>query len=257
MNLRQIREECWGIARETATIDEARLWTTAEMNLYINRVYRVIARETKCIRDSITASVCRITSAPPIDIAALTALAATDSWYAQDLAWYNDPTSWLNGQLVAPYSYALSPFVLDVDECKWSTRQWRLTKVSVKKWQINPWWEQVLGMPTEFCTDGDNNRLFLNFRSDTADTLKLTVRRLPLADLVADTDIPEFRTHYHDFFRYGVLEQMYSKQDSQAFDQVKALDFKMIFLKDLDEIKQQEVILDNRLHPNYSMDGFR
>lgn len=257
MTLKEIRDEAWSIARETATNDIDRLWTTAEMNAYINRTYRVIARETKCIRDSLTSAVCRITSAPPADIATLTALAATDEWYAQDLNWYNDANSWLNSRLVAPYSYPLSPLILDVEECKWSTRQWKLTKVSIDKWRTNPWWEQVTGMPTEFCTDGDNGRLFVNFRSDTADVLKLTVRRLPLSSLVNDDDVPEFRAHYHDYFRYGVLEQMYSKQDSQAFDEVKALDYKALFLKDLDEIKQQETIVTNRLRVNSSLDGFR
>jgi len=54
MTLEEIRQECWDEARETATNDIDRLWTTSEMNRYINRVYRNIARETRCIRDSIT-----------------------------------------------------------------------------------------------------------------------------------------------------------------------------------------------------------
>ena len=56
---------------------------------------------------------------------------------------------------------------------------------------------------------------------------------------------------------YGVLAYMYEKQDSQAFDQVKALDFKTRFLQDVNEIKQQEVILNTRLNPNYSINAFR
>lgn len=257
MNLSEIRQECWDEARETAENDLDRLWTTSEMNRYINRVYRNIARETKCIRDSITSSICRITSSVPADLAALQTLALTDDFAAQDLDWYNSTDSWLYHTLVAPYSFALSPLIITVDECKWTNKQWRLTHVSIKKWQVNPWWEQVIGMATEYATDGDTNRLFVNFRTTDTDTLKLTVRRLPLVDLVSDTDVPEFKSDYHDFFKNGVLELMYRKQDSQTFDAVKAVDYHTKFLLDLDEIKQSEAILDNRLRANASLNAFR
>jgi len=258
VNLKEIRQECWSEARETATNDVDRLWTTADMTGYINRIYRFIARETRCIRDTITPSVCRITCAPPADLAALTTLAATDSWAAQDLGWYNGGSdSWLTGQLVAPYSFPLSSLVLEVEECKFATHQWKLTKVSIAKWQTNPWWEQVVGMPTEYATDGDNNRLFVNFRFTAADVLKLAVRRLPLANLVVDGDSPEFRTSYHDFLKNGVLSLMYLKHDSQTFDPAKSADYEGKFKLDLDEIKQQESILDRRLRVNSSLEGFR
>jgi hypothetical protein len=257
MNLQQLRNEAWDIAREVGTSDIDRLWTTAEMNRYINRVYRFIARETKCIRDSVPSTLTRITVAPYADLAALTAAAATDVWAAQDLAYYNDTNSWLYQKLVAPYVFDLSPFVIDIDEVKWTTKQWRLPKVSVNKWQINPYWEQTLGMPTEHCTDYSNNKLAINFRAQDSDVLRLIVRRMPLVDLVADSDVPEIRVHYHDFMLNGILAQMYSKQDSQTFDAVKALDFEMRYKADVDEIKQQETVLDQRLKPNHSMDAFR
>ena len=259
MNLKQLREEAWDIAREIAVIDSDRLWTTKEMNRYINRVYRHIARETRCIRDAETLSICRIASTVPTDLAELTSLAATDARYAQDLVWYNEPTSWLYQHLVAPYIYDLHPLIIDIDEVKWAStsRTWRLNKVSVNKWQVNPVWEQTIGMPTEYCTDYSNGRIAINFRADTSDTLKLTVRRMPLTDLVLDTDVPEYRTHYHDFMINGILWQMYSKQDSQTFDGEKAVAYQARFLADVDEIKQQETILDQRLKPNHSLDAFR
>lgn len=256
MNIRELREEAWDIARETATVDSQRLWTTKEMNRYINRVYRYIARETRCIRDDITTDICRIVSDPPADIATLQTLALTDVYAAQDLAWYNG-TGWLSGKLVAPYIYPLSPLIIDIDEVKWTTRAWKLTRSSVTRWQTNVWWEQVTGMPTEYATDLANNTIALNFRSLESDTLKLIVRRLPLADLISDTDTPEFKTHYHDFMVNGILWQMYSKQDAEAFDKTAADKYYGMFLRDVDEIKQQESIMDNRLKPNYAMSAFR
>lgn len=264
MNLKQIREEAWDIAREVATVDLDRLWTTREMNRYINRTYRFIARETKCIRDSTTASVCMI----PVNVVDYTTYVAGTI----DYIWANttvisditdpayDPTAgkyWLFHQNVTPYKYALNPLILDIDEVKWTNRSWKLTKVSVSKWQINPWWEQVVGMPTEYATDLDNNTLAINFRDTTADILRLHVRRLPLTDLVFDTDTPEFRTHYHDYFVNGVLWQMYAKQDVETFDLAKAAMYKADFYADIDEIKQQERILNQKLNPNHSLDAFR
>jgi hypothetical protein len=257
MNLRELREEAWDIARETAINDVDRLWTKREMDRYINRVYRFIARETKCIRDASPSTLTRITVAPPADLAALTTLATTDVYAAQDLVWYNDVNSWLYQKLVTPYVYALSPLVLDIDECKWTNKQWRLTKVSVNKWQVNPWWEQTLGMPTEYCTDLSNNTLTINYRAQDTDTLRLVIRRMPLTDLVSDTDEPEFRSHYHDFMVNGILWQMYSKQDAEIADKQKATEFYALYMKDVDEVKQQETILDQRLKPNHSMDAFR
>jgi hypothetical protein len=258
MNLKELRTEAWDIARETGTTDDNRLWTTKEMNRYINRTYRNIAKETRCIRDSETTSLCLI-SCPVVDYTTYTP-GTLDYIWANTLVDPLDPTSgkyWLFHKNVCAYKYTLSPLILDIEEVKWTDRQWKLVKTSVKKWQINPWWEQVVGMPTEYALDLSNNILALNFRSEVADTLRLQVKRLPLVDLVADTDEPEYRTNYHDLMINGILWQMYSKQDTQTFDGEKAADYQLRYKQDVDEIKQQESWLDSRLRPNYSMDGFR
>jgi hypothetical protein len=250
MNLFELRQEAWDVAREVGTTDNERLWTTAEMNRYINRVYRFIARETRCIRDSVTPSICQIT-VTPVDWTTL------NSGNGQDYIWATTVGDWLYHLNVAPYLFNLDARVLDIDEVKWTILPWRLTKVSSTKWQTNAYWEKVSGLPTEYATDLSNNKIALNYRATQADTLRLQVRRLPLSSLVNDSDTPEFRESYHDFFLNGVLSQMYSKQDSQTFDQVKTLDFSARYKADVDEIKQQESILDQRLKPNFSLDGFR
>lgn len=249
MTLKEIREECWDRARDVALTDADRLWPASEMRRHINRIYRYIARETRCIRDSQTTSLCMIQSAP-VDYT--TYVAGT-----KDYIWANDSNSWLYHQNVCPYIFALDPRIISVDEVKWTSRQWKLTKVSVSKWQTNPWWEQVVGMPTEYATDLSANTLVVNFRDTTTDYLSLVVRRLPLEDLNADTDVPEFRANYHDYFLNGVLWLMYSKQDSDAYNGDKASMYKAMFDKDIDEIKQSESLLDERLRPNAVMAAFR
>jgi hypothetical protein len=84
----------------------------------------------------------------------------------------------------------------------------------------------------------------------------MTVRRLPFTNLSADTDSPEFRHSYHDYFINGVLAQMYSKQDAQAFDMKKAAEYEIAFQKDIDEIKQQETIYEQKLRVNTPMAAF-
>jgi hypothetical protein len=249
MNLKQIRDECRILARDTAANDSARLWPNAEMNRYINRIVRHVARETKCIRDAVTPSICLIASAP-VDY-------TTYTEGTLDYIWANDATSWLYQLDVCPYLYALDDRILQIDEAKWTTCPWKLTKVSVAKWQQNPWWEQVTGMPTEYATDLTNGYIALNYRSTTSDTLRLQVRRLPLTDLAADTDEPEFRSQYHDFLLNGVMWLMYSKRDAETLDKAKADEFKIAFLRDVDEIKNQEATINQRLQANSSLNAFR
>ena len=273
MNLSELRQEAWDIAREIGTTDATRLWTEAEMNRYINRVYKYIARETKCIRDDITAAICRIALTPYTDYAALQTAALTNSYAAQDLAWLSDINSWLYvspepsgtyasrldsaAHSLCAYSLPLDYRIVDIDEIKYTYLTWRLTHVSSDKWQVNPWWEQVRGMPTEYATDLANNRLNLNFRYTSSDILKLVVRRLPLQDLSADADTPEFRLNYHDFMINGILMHMYGKQDAQTFDGEKRDAYRIEFYRDVDEIKQQESVLNTRLRPNHSVEAFR
>ena len=249
MNLKEIREECWGIARDTAMIDQDRLWPTIEMNRYINRTYKYIAKETKCIRDSITPAVCFI-SVTPRDYTTVTS-------GDPDYVWLNDSGSWLYHRNVSKNLFDIHPSILAIDECKWTTKQWKLKKVSVQTWQANPWWEQVVGMPTEYATDLTSGKLAINFRAEDTDTLRCVVRRLPIVNLVNDTDSPEYRLSYHELMLNGILEQMFSKTDAETLNKVKADDYAQKFKSDIDEIKQEETLLEERLRVNYSLDAFR
>ena len=247
MNLRQIRDECWDIAREIDTPDADRLWPTNQMNRYINRIYRKIARDTKCIRDS-TSSL-TILNTPVIDH-------TTYEVGTKDYIWANDPDSWIYQMDLCAYILPLDPLILDIDEVKWMGRDWRLVKVSSQKWQQNQRWEQVIGLPTEYATDLQNKSIALNYRAQEEGNLAMVVKRMPLADLANDSDEPEFRAHYHDFFINGVLEQMYSKQDADAFDGEKASSYAAKFRDDLTEIQAEESKINERLYPNHPMEGF-
>jgi len=242
MKLFEIMEAAWAFSRDNAQVDSDRLWPKDQMKLFINRTYRQIARETLCIRDSTTVSITQISS-DPVDYTTYTA-------GTRDYIWANDPENWLYHKDVSPYLFGLDPLILSVDEVKWAKRAWKLTKVSSQKWQTNPFWERVIGMPTEYATDLEQGKIAVNFRDQTSDVLMLVVRRMPQSSLSAEGDTPEFREAYHDFFLNGVLAQMYLKQDVEAFDQGKADYHAALFARDIDEIKQKESKLEQTLGAN-------
>lgn len=250
MNLRDIREECWDIARDTALTDSDRMWPESEMNRYINRVYRFIARECQCIKDAATPSVCQI-AVDPVDYTTLTV-------GTLDYIWANEAGNWLYQRDVTPYLLTISPLILQIDEIKWMGQPYILRKVSSSKWKNNVWWERVIGSyATEYATDLQTGKIALNYRMESADDLQLCVRRMPLVDLIADTDSPEFRTHYHDFMINGILMHMYRKRDAETLDEAKAAEFYAQFMLDVDEIKQQESQMEEHLRPNEAMEAFR
>jgi len=251
MNLQQLRNEAWAIARELKTPDAQKLWPADEMNMYINRIYRDIARKTKCIRDARTPAIAIINLAV-VDYTTLT-LAAN----GLDYIYANDPGSMIYQANVCPYVFPLHKAIIDIDDVKIIEKQYKLYKVSSQKWMTNVVWEQTMGLPTEYATDLQNRSLAVNFRSDENLTLQLAVKRMPLVDLEKDEDEPEIREDYHDFFRNGVLEQMYSKQDSEAFDMEKSGSYRAKYKKDITSINRAEIKLNEMLSPNYAMDGHR
>lgn len=249
MNLAEIRQNCWNIALERGTYDPDRFWPEAEMNGYINDVYRVIARQTRCIRDATTPAVVLISSN------------VTDyTTYANgtlDATWANDSSSNLYQANVAPYLHTLHASIIEVEEAKrMGANGVPLRKVSSQKWRLNPQWEQVKGDPTEYATDLESRKFAVNFRSTSNQTYQLVVRRLPITELTDDTDTPEFVEAYHDYFENGVLAKMYLKQDAEVFDPNKAVEYRKAFEADLDRIKQAETLLENHLRPNSPMYGF-
>lgn len=249
MNLYDIRQECWNMALEVGTSDVDRFWPEAQMDTYTNRIYRMIARETRCIKDASTPAVCLIASTP-VDY-------TTYATNTLDYLWANDPDSWLYQKDVAPYLHDLHESIIDVDSVQWVSRRTRLTKVSYTKWEERVDWEQHIGVPTEFALNLQGGKLAVNYRDEKSDTLRLYVRRMPLKVLEDPSDEPEFPVNYHDAFFNGVLWLMYSKQDSETFDLNKAKEYMGLFKQDMDEIKQSENLMHERLRPNHSMEGHR
>lgn len=99
--------------------------------------------------------------------------------------------------------YALSPSVIDV------------VSIRVGDDEISGW-------------DLDATHLVLTNAPRTSDTLRLTVQRLPLADLMADSG-PEIGVQHHYRLIDWALRCAYLKQDAETFDAEKAARYERMF----------------------------
>lgn len=118
-------------------------------------------------------------------------------------------------------SYQLDPRIIDIDDgdVRLSTLEKELQKHSYRSFQnVSATWDTDASEPMAFCLDWKEGWLTLDCVPEAADTAKMRVFRLPLADLSADADTPEIPNAYHDFITDGMAYYLYSKQDSQTYD---------------------------------------
>ncbi len=98
-------------------------------------------------------------------------------------------------------------------------------------------WQTSTGKPTHYVddlnhygADGDAKRSITLFPiPDVSNILNLTVYRTPLGDLDNDFDTPEISVFQHPDLLYWVLHLAYMKQDSDAFDIAKSMEFDQRF----------------------------
>lgn len=186
MTLQEIRQKNRQMLDDSTKVDSKRYWPNAELNEYINTVIEEFAEQTLCLTDSLTDSVCLIT-------------------------------------LVANQRhYTISDAILHIQTAQPSWQTQPLDKQSVVT--INTGWLTDIGLPHSYLLDYNTNRLSLTSAPATVsgETIRLTVNRLPLADIAADDDTPEIPRQYHRQLTDGVLALAYSKQDSEVYNPSKA-----------------------------------
>lgn len=98
-------------------------------------------------------------------------------------------------------------------------------------------WEADTGSPTAFVTDYQTGHIRLYPTPTTVDEIQLTVRRLPLADMVNDTDEPEIRPESHLGLVQWMLYRAYMQQDADTFNQAKATAALAEFVREFGEKK--------------------
>jgi hypothetical protein len=83
----------------------------------------------------------------------------------------------------------------------------------------------------------------------TTESIRLTVNRLPITELSANTDTSEIPRQYHRKLSSGVLSQAFSKQDSEIYKPEKANKHK----KEWEEFLLDVVRRESRLKPRFTI----
>lgn len=160
------------------------MWSDVEVIDYANDAQNEACRRARLIVDSRTAAICT---------------------YAVSI-----------GNPIVP----LDPRIITIKRAKLTARSIPLVRTPLKTMdEERPGWEALTGQVTEYVPDYETSVLRL-FRSPTAaDTLTLTVARLPLADMTDPTnDSPEIRADYHRSLRFWMMYRAYSKKDIELLN---------------------------------------
>lgn len=173
-------------ARSDDVDDQKPLWSDAEWTSFANRAQREACRRARLIVDS---------STDEVTLLAIGAGEPTKEKHASIL--FIRRVKLVGGQVLRPVSFQ----TLDCQDSNW---------------------EEASGTPRGYVPDFDS-KLFRLYPTPDADVeVRLTVVRLPLADMVKGEDEPEIAAHLHDALIDGMLDEAYSKQDSQTFDPRRA-----------------------------------
>ncbi len=127
-------------------------------------------------------------------------------------------------------SYPLDDRILFIRRAKLAGRSEVLHRKSFQDLDIEaPDWEGETGEPRLFVPDMDEN-VFRPYPTPEDDgEVRLTVVRLPLADMAQDNDEPEIKPRYHDSMMNWVYYRAYSKQDADTKDDAKAAAYLTMF----------------------------
>lgn len=198
------------------------LWSNAELTAYINEAYKEAVRRARLIIDSATPEVCTI------NVVADTALYPLSKKIYRVLDIF---PSWDNRQL-----------------CKVTTKELNL--------QRSTWRTQESDKPDYYVSDFQSGAIRLYPIPTEAGTLNLRVYRLPLVDLINDTDEPEINEAYHIKLLHWARHKAYLKPDADTFDKNASMEALALFVQEFGEAKSAwSDEFDERNLPNDLIDG--
>lgn len=189
MNLSEFKS---AFRTRTHDLAEKKLWSDAEIKLYLNEAQNEAATRALLIQDESTPAVCEI-----------------------DLE-------------VASGTYPLHSSVLEITRGTLSDNT--ILHMTSREELDDVWenWETATGTPKFLLETGDGNVLVIPIPTST-DTLTLTVRRLPLDSLDENDDEPEIHEKYHYRMLDWALRCAYLKQDAETLDRTRAESYEASF----------------------------
>ena len=208
MTLEEITKEAVTSAADDVGDQAFRLWEDFEWASYANEAVQLLCEEFLLITDSSTASVCSIVVA--------------------------------SGTAIYPYSDK----ILHIEEARLSGRRKPLDfRTGAFFTAQNPEWRTQIGEPTAYCIDETTGFIRFDKIPESAGTLALTVKRMPLLDLSESRkkDPPEIHPRYHKRLKHYMLFKAYSKRDTEAIDPSKANRNFELWLLDKEAVRQSEL----------------
>jgi hypothetical protein len=190
------------------------LWSDAEIIGYLNEAINQVVEKKRLIRDSKTAAVCAI--------AVLVADLTPD--------------------------YLMDTRIVEIISAKMRSQSLPLTRTDKK--ELESWypdWRAATASTSRyFLTDYSEGYLTIFPKSNAADTIDLTVYRLPSAQMSVSalTASPEIHFKNHPRLINGILSRAYLKEDSETLDPQKAATHLVLWTKDMDEMARARI----RLH---------
>lgn len=157
------------------------LWSTDELTTYANEAAMEVAIRARCIRDSSS-------------VEGLTSFAVSDgSWFPVDQR------------------------ILRIIRVTWNDK--RIYPESKSKLDASQSdWETLTGEPSVFVFD-QAERLIRPYPTPlAAGVLKISVVRLPVTQMVANSDEPEIPLHMRNYMPYWILHRAYLKNDADTKD---------------------------------------
>lgn len=190
---------------------EPYLWSDDEVTLYLNEAVTEAAERARLIRDSSTIAV--------------TQIAVT----------------------VGDMDYPLDGSILAIDRVQLASQPKALIRQTVEELEKRfPDWRGMVGTPHFFVED--NGRIRIVPQSPQADTLNLTVYRLPLTPMTKETDSPEVHAKYHYRLLDWALRCAYLKNDAETLDKAKAADYQALFEQSFGKLPDANVQRKQREH---------
>lgn len=118
-------------------------------------------------------------------------------------------------------TYSLSPYILEIQRVKLVSLTTPTKKTTYGALDISQsdWEKSYPGTVQNWLNDMDKDKITLYPPTDTSDTVRFTVRRLPLTRVTEDdlTISPEINRQYHKALIPGILSHCFKKGDEETY----------------------------------------
>lgn len=166
-----------------------------------------------------------------------------------------DSTSYSIDLSINEPMYTIDPKIIFIRRVKLASQTKPLPKIVLKDLDENmPGWEGMTGNVLLYCTDIETGKIRFIKTPIVADTVSMTVIRLPNKDMVASGDTPEIKAHYHRSLINWMCFRGYSKQNADTVDKTKADIFEARFTADFGLLSS--AMDESWIENNHGIDGF-